>query len=286
MTDKPIILVTGASRGIGRAAAVKLASEGAHVIALARSKLALEELGEEILGAGGEATLVPLDLTDADGIKRLGGALQERFGRLDGWLANAAILGTLGPLETVGPRSFEQTIEINLTANWRLISALSQLLRASENPRVVFVTSSVARAPQAFWGPYQAAKAGLEALALGWADETEALGVKVNLFDPGGTRTGMRAEAKPGEDPLTLPTPAEVAAKLVPLLSPTETRTGQLFRACGDDQIIETDAAPGEPAPEPTIDPKTEETASRETESSKAQALPSDDNGTTSKTAS
>jgi len=252
MTDKSIILVTGASRGIGRAAAVKLALEGAHVVALARSKLALEELGEEILAAGGEATLVPLDLTDAEGIKRLGIALTERFGHLDGWLANAAILGTIGPLETVGPRSFEQTIEINLTANWRLMCALSPLLQAAEHPRAVFVSSSVARAPQAFWGPYQASKAGLEALAIGWADETEALGVKVNLFDPGGTRTGMRAEAKPGEDPMTLPTPESVAEKILPLLSPQETRTGQLFRARAQSQTIKLSALEETAAPDPT----------------------------------
>lgn len=231
MTDDRIILVTGASRGIGRASALQLASNGAHVIALARSKLALEELGEEILEAGGEATLVPLDLTDAEGIARLGIALMERFGRLDAWLANAAVLGTLGPLANIGARSFEQTLEINLTANWRLITALTPLLQASENPRVVFVTSSVARQPRAFWGPYQAAKAGLEALTLGWADETEALGIKINLFDPGGTRTGMRAEAMPAEDPLTLPLPEEVALKIEPLLSAEEQRTAVLVRA-------------------------------------------------------
>lgn len=231
MTDKRIILVTGASRGIGRAAALQLSTSETHIIALARSKGALETLGDEILAAGNEATLVPLDLTDANGISRLGNALMDKFGRLDGWLANAGILGTIGPLATVGPRSFEQTIEINLTANWRMISAFTPLMQASDSPRAVFVTSSVARAPRAFWGPYQAAKAGLEALALGWADETEALGIKVNLFDPGGTRTGMRAEAMPGEDPQTLPSAESVAAKLVPLLSEDETRTATLVRA-------------------------------------------------------
>ena len=231
MTDKRIVLVTGASRGIGRAVALKLAANGVHIIALARSKLALEELGEAILSDGGEATLVPLDLQDADGIERLGSALLEKFGRLDGWLGNAGILGTIGPLATIGPRSFENTIDINLTANWRLIRALSPVLQHSEAPRVVFVTSSVATTPRAFWGPYQAAKAGLEAMARGWADETEALGFKINLFDPGGTRTAMRAEAMPGEDPLTLPSPDEVAAKLIPLLSVEEERTGALVRA-------------------------------------------------------
>lgn len=250
MTEKRIVLVTGASRGIGRAAAIQLAANGAHVVALARSKVALEELGEIILSNGGEATLVPLDLQDGDGIDRLGAALLNKFGRLDGWLANAAILGTIGPLSTVGPRSFENTIDINLTANWRLIRALTPALQVSEAPRIAFVTSSVARKPQAFWGPYQAAKAGLEALTLGWADETEAMGFKINIFDPGGTRTAMRAEAKPGEDPLTLPTPAEVAAKLVPLLDVSEERTGVLVRARDlpsvdvDDVEVETPPSP------------------------------------------
>ena len=231
MADKRTILVTGASRGIGRAVALRLAEEGAHVIALARSKLALEEVGDKIMAAGGEATLVPLDLADHEGVLRLGEALLDRFGKLDGWVANAAILGTIGPLATVGPRSFEQTIDVNLTANWRLISALTPVLQNSQSPRIVFVTSSVARKPRAFWGPYQAAKAGLEALAMGWADETEALGFKVNLFDPGGTRTGLRAEAMPGEDPLKLPTPETVAEKLTPLLSSEEQRSGMLIRA-------------------------------------------------------
>ena len=231
MADKRTILVTGASRGIGRAVALRLAEEGAHVIALARSKLALEEVGDKIMAAGGEATLVPLDLADHEGVLRLGEALLDRFGKLDGWVANAAILGTIGPLATVGPRSFEQTIDVNLTANWRLISALTPVLQNSQSPRIVFVTSSVARKPRAFWGPYQAAKAGLEALALGWADETQALGFKINLFDPGGTRTGMRAEAMPGEDPLKLPTPETVAEKLTPLLSSEEQRSGALIRA-------------------------------------------------------
>ncbi|MEL7451781.1 MAG: SDR family NAD(P)-dependent oxidoreductase [Pseudomonadota bacterium] len=226
------VLVTGASRGIGRAAAEDLAKAGWHVIALARSKKALERLGDEIKQVGGEATLVPLDLTDAAGIDRLGAAILERFGCLDAWIANAAILGTLGPLQTVGPRSFEETIEINLTANWRLIRALSPALQAAEQaPNIVFVTSSVARMPRAFWGPYQASKAGLEALAMGWADETEAMGWKINLFDPGGTRTGMRAEAMPGEDPATLPTAEHVASKLVAMLGDGKTQTKTLVRA-------------------------------------------------------
>ncbi|MEM9668445.1 MAG: SDR family NAD(P)-dependent oxidoreductase [Pseudomonadota bacterium] len=229
--EKRLCLVTGASRGIGRAAALQLAEAGYHVISVARSKLALEKLGEEISRIGGEATMVPLDLSDAEGILRLGQGISDQFGRLDAFLANAAVLGTMGPLQTVGPRSFAETIEINLTANWRLIAALQAPMMKGHDARAVFVSSSVARAPRAFWGPYQTSKAGLEALAIGWADEVEAMGIKVNIFDPGGTQTGMRAEAMPGEDPSVLPTPETVAAKLLPLLMPTEKRTKALVRA-------------------------------------------------------
>ncbi|MEO0981672.1 MAG: SDR family NAD(P)-dependent oxidoreductase [Pseudomonadota bacterium] len=227
MTDKRLILVTGASRGIGRAAALALAKAGDHVIAVARSKKALESLDDEIHAVGGEATLVPMDLKDFDGLDRLAVALDQRFGRLDGLLGNAGVLGTIGPLQTVTPASFEETIAINLTANWRLIRAMDLLLRRSEAPRAVFVTSGVVPRPRAFWGPYQASKAGLESLVAAWADEAESSPLKINLFDPGGTRTGMRAEAMPGEDPMTLPSADEVAAKLIPLLSADEQRHGE-----------------------------------------------------------
>ena len=231
MTDRRIVLVTGASQGIGRAAAVQLASADTHIIATSRSKLALTSVGDEIAAAGGEVTLVPLDLADEEGVKNLGIGVMQKFGRLDALLANAGMLGVLGPLATIGPRSFAETIDINLTANWRLIQALTIPMQEGRDPRAVFVTSSVARSPRAFWGPYQASKAGMEALALGWADEIEAIGIKVNLFDPGGTRTKMRANAMPGEDPETLPTPEAVARHLVPLLSADETRTKELIRA-------------------------------------------------------
>jgi NAD(P)-dependent dehydrogenase (short-subunit alcohol dehydrogenase family) len=228
MTDQPrLVLVTGASRGIGRAAALHLARQGDLVIAVARSKAALEKLDDEIRALGSEAVLVPMDLKDAKGIETLGKVIGEKFGRLDGLVANAGVLGTLGPLESCGPRSFEETIEVNLTANWRLIRALAPWLHQSASPRAVFVTSSVASNPQAFWGAYQASKAGLEAMVIGWADETEKMALRVNIFDPGGTRTEMRAAAKPGEDPMTLPTADVVAAELVKLVSPDETRTGQ-----------------------------------------------------------
>ncbi|MEQ8559279.1 MAG: SDR family NAD(P)-dependent oxidoreductase [Henriciella sp.] len=224
--EKRITLVTGASRGIGKAAALELARKGHHVVATARSKLALEKLDDEIRAEGGSATLVPMDLKEKTAFETLGQALATKFGRLDGLLANAGILGTLGPLQAIGPRSFEETIEVNLTANWRLIRAMAPLLQRSDSPRAVFITSGVVPRPRAFWGPYQASKAGLEALVAGWADENENLKLRANLFDPGATRTGMRAEAMPSEDPMTLPTPEEVVQKLVPMLEESETRTG------------------------------------------------------------
>jgi NAD(P)-dependent dehydrogenase (short-subunit alcohol dehydrogenase family) len=229
MTKPRLILVTGASRGIGRSAALHLANQGDIVIAVARSKLALEKLDDEVRAAGSEAVLVPMDLKDTKGIETLGKVIGEQFGRLDGLVANAGILGTLGPLETCGPRSFEETIAVNLTANFHLIRALGPWLHKSEAPRTVFVTSGVARHPRAFWGPYQAAKAGLEAMVLGWADEQENLPLRANLFNPGGTRTGMRAEAMPGEDPMSIPSADDVAAELVKLVSKDETRTGQII---------------------------------------------------------
>ncbi len=227
MADIRLTLVTGASRGIGRACALQLARDGHHVIALARSTRALEALDDEIRASGGEASLVPLDLKDAKGIDRLGGVLHERHGRLDGLVANAGILGTLGPLQTVAPRSFEETIEVNLTANWRLIRSLAPLLFASASPRAVFVTSGVVPRPRAFWGPYQASKAGLEAMVHAFADECEHSPLRVNLFDPGATRTGMRAEAMPGEDPFSLPPAEEVAGQLARLVSESESRHNQ-----------------------------------------------------------
>lgn len=221
-----LVLVTGASRGIGRAVSLELARQGHLVIAVARSKAALQKLDDEIRALGSEAVLVPMDLKDTKGIETLGKLISEKFGRLDGFIANAGILGTLGPLETCGPRSFEETIQVNLTANAHLIRALAPSLHRAEAPRAVFITSGAAARPRAFWGPYQASKAGLEALVKAWADETEKMPLRVNLFDPGATRTGMRAEAMPGEDPMTLPAADEVARELAKLVSPDETRSG------------------------------------------------------------
>lgn len=228
MTSQRIILVTGASKGIGRAAALELAKAGNHVIAVARSEKALTALDDEILAATNRnATLIPMDLRDMNAIDRLAGALLERFGRLDGLLGNAGVLGTLGPLETISPAAFSETLEINFTANWRLIRATHPLLRMSDAGRALFVTSGVVPRPRAFWGVYAATKAALETMVACYADEIEKTPIRVNLFDPGAVRTEMRFKAMPGEDPLTLPTPQEVAATIPQYFEPGFTLHGE-----------------------------------------------------------
>lgn len=222
-----LTLVTGASRGIGRATALELARQGHIVIAVARSKAALEKLDDEIRALGTESILVPMDLKDPKSIETLGKIVMEKFGRLDGFVANAGILGTLGPIESCGPRSFDETIAVNLTANFNLIRALSPALHAAESPRAVFLTSGVVPRPRAFWGPYQASKWALEGLVEAWMDENEKMDLKINLFDPGATRTGMRAEAMPGENPETLPPVEDVAAALADLVSEACTSHGE-----------------------------------------------------------
>jgi NAD(P)-dependent dehydrogenase (short-subunit alcohol dehydrogenase family) len=213
-----IALVTGASRGIGRAVALELARQGWRVVATARAQKALEKLDDEIKALGGEATLVPLDLRDLDGIDRLGGALYERFGRLDGLAACAGVLGALTPAHQASPALMEEVTAVNFTANWRLIRAMHPLLRASDSGRAVFVTSGAARNPKAYWGAYAASKAALDALATSYAAECAVTPIRANLFNPGPTRTAMRAKAYPGEDPNTLPTPEQVAPAIVALL--------------------------------------------------------------------
>ena len=222
--DKRITLVTGASQGIGRATCLALAAKGHHIIAVARSKKALEDLDDEVRAAGGSMTLIPFDLKDAAAFEPLGQAIAEKFGRLDGLVGNAGVLGNIGPLQAGGERQFDEVIDVNLSANWRLIRVMDPLLRRSDSPRAVFITSGVVPRPRAFWGPYQASKAGLEALIYAWADENEKTDLRINLFDPGAVRTAMRADAVPGEDPMTLPTPEVVAAHLAPMLEASETR--------------------------------------------------------------
>lgn len=225
-----IILVTGASRGIGYATAKQLAAAGAHIIAIARTQGGLEDLDDDIKAAGGQCTLVPMDLKDGDSIDRLGKALHERYGKLDGLLLNAGQLGDITPLPHIKPEDWDSVINVNLTANYRLIRALDPLLRASEAGRVVAVTSSVAQSHRAYWGAYAISKAGLEAMANIYAQETEITSVRVNIYDPGGTRTAMRAKAVPGEDASQLPDPSDHWENLSKLLSADFTETATLTR--------------------------------------------------------
>jgi NAD(P)-dependent dehydrogenase (short-subunit alcohol dehydrogenase family) len=229
-----IALVTGASRGIGYHLAKQVAAAGAHVIAVARTVGGLEELDDEIRAAGGEATLVPLDLADMAGIDRLGGAIFERWGRLDIMVANAGILGVISPIGHIEAKTFEKVMTINLTATWRLIRSMEPLLRKSDAGRAILLTSGVVHSARAFWSAYAASKAAVETLARCWAEETKNTPLRVNSVNPGGTRTAMRAQAMPGEDPETLPHPAEVAARILQLASPTLTETGLLLDVRSD----------------------------------------------------
>lgn len=230
MSDRPlenrIVAVTGASRGIGRAIAREAALAGAHVVAIARTVGGLEELDDEIQRAGGSATLVPLDLRDFDAIDRMGAALFERFGRLDGLVGNAGVLGVLTPLGHLDQKVWDEVMAVNLTANWRLIRSFDPLLKRSGTGRCVFVSSGVARSHKAYWGPYAISKAGLEAMVGIYAKEGVIAGIKANLINPGPLRTAMRAKAMPGEDPATLATPEDLAPHVVALLGAALETTG------------------------------------------------------------
>src|SRR3954471_24994255 len=193
-----VVLVTGASRGIGYAAAREAALRGAHVIAVARTVGGLEELDDEIQDLGSSATLVPLDLRDGDAIDRLGAAIFERWGALDGLIANAAMLGTLSPLPHVAPEEFEKVMAVNVTANYRLLRSTDLLLRQADAGRAVFVSSSSARSAKPYWGLYAASKAAVEAMVKAYAGEIEQTSVRANVFYPGAVRTAMRAKAMPG----------------------------------------------------------------------------------------
>ncbi|MER2534712.1 MAG: SDR family NAD(P)-dependent oxidoreductase [Rhizobiaceae bacterium] len=228
-----IALVTGASRGIGYFTARRLAAAGAHVVAVARTVGGLEELDDEIRAGGGSATLVPLDLSDMAGIDRLGGSIHERWGRLDILVANAAVLGVIAPIGHVEAKVFDRVMQINVTSTWRLIRSVDPLLRLSDAGRAVVLTSSVAHSARAFWAPYAASKAAVETMMRSWAHETETLPLRVNAFDPGRTRTAMRAQAMPGEDPETVPHPSEAAETMLPLFDPALTETGKIFQAQG-----------------------------------------------------
>ena len=227
-----IALVTGASRGIGRAVALELAQRGAHVIALARTQGALEELDDSIRKLGGEATLVPCDIKDFEALDRLGAAIYGRWGKLDILVGNAGILGPLTPIAHCDPDKWDQVFSVNVTANYRLLRSLDPLLRASDAGRVVFVSSGAAQKAElaAFWGPYAASKSALDAIIRTYAAETQNVSnVRAMSVNPGPLRTKMRAAAMPGEDPATLRTPEEFAPKVADLCAPDWTETGKIY---------------------------------------------------------
>ena len=224
-----IALVTGASRGIGYATACLLARHGAHIVAVARTQGGLEELDDEIRKDGGSATLVPLSLTDFDGIARLGAALYERHGKLDILVGNAGIPGPSSPLGHIEMKPWNDVIAVNLSANFQMIRCMEPLLRKSDAGRAVFVTSAAASSAPGYLGPYAASKAALEALARVWAQETASTPLRVNLFNPGPIRTRLRATVFPGEDPLTLDMPGQAAEFIVPMCLPSWIETGKLY---------------------------------------------------------
>ncbi|HEY8596241.1 MAG TPA: SDR family NAD(P)-dependent oxidoreductase [Devosiaceae bacterium] len=224
-----VVLVTGASRGIGFSAAREVARRGAHVVAVARTVGGLEDLDDQVQALGSSATLVPLDLKDGDAIDRLGAAIFERWGHLDGLIGNAGQLGIISPLPHIDPQEWEKVFAINVTANFRLIRSMDLLLRQSDAGRLVFVSSGAARGCHPNWGAYSASKAALDAMIKTYAAEMQSTAVKANIFYPGVVRTAMRAKAMPGEDPDTLPHPDEVAGALVDLIDPGYTETGKLY---------------------------------------------------------
>jgi NAD(P)-dependent dehydrogenase (short-subunit alcohol dehydrogenase family) len=224
-----IALVTGASRGIGAELALQLTQAGAHVIAVARTSGALEELDDKIKSAGGSATLVPVDMKDGDGIARLALALNERYGKLDVMVGNAGVLGPLSPLDHVERSDFESNIAINVTANWWLIRTMDALLKRSDAGRAVFVTSGLGWHGRAYVGPYAASKAALNMLVQTYATESANTNVRVNAFSPGPTRTRMYASGWPGVDPATLNAPEDVAKAMLALCLPSCSENGKVW---------------------------------------------------------
>jgi len=240
--DKPLLnrvaVVTGASRGIGRAAALALAEAGAHIVALARTQGALESLDDEIRAKGSSATLVPVNLKDLDALDRLGAAIYERWGKLDILLGNAGQLGELAPITHIDQPVWDEVMTVNVTANYRLIRSFDPLLRASDAGRAIFLTSGAAHKCNAYWGTYSISKAALEALVRTYAAETVTTPVKVMLLSPGPLRTSMRRAAMPGEDPLTLKTPEDLAPHIVKLALPAWTETGKIYDFAQGGQIL------------------------------------------------
>jgi NAD(P)-dependent dehydrogenase (short-subunit alcohol dehydrogenase family) len=224
-----LALVTGATRGIGRAVALAYAREGAHVILVGRTPGALEETDDEIRSLGGSATLLTLDLKQHDKIDALGPTIYQRWNKLDILVGNAGVLGPLSPLGHITAEAWNEVMEVNLTANWRLIRTLDPLLRRSDAGRAIFVTSGVASSPRAYWGPYAISKAALEALVRTYAHEMENTPVRVNMIKPGPPRTAMRSKAFPGEKPETLKRPEDLTETFVALAEPACRENGRLF---------------------------------------------------------
>ena len=225
-----LALVTGASRGIGAATAEALAQAGAHVILVARTAAALEEVEERVHASGGSATIAPLDLTEGESIGKLAGAVAERWQKLDILVLNAAMLGSLTPVQDIDAKEYSRLLSLNLLANQALIAAFDPLLRRADKADVIVLTSSVGREPRAFWGAYGSSKAALETLLGAYADETAYTGrIRVHIIDPGATRTRMRALAFPGEEPESVKPPQAVASAIVERLT-AETPTGEKVR--------------------------------------------------------
>lgn len=223
-----IAVITGASRGIGRAVALGFAAEGAHVILVARTVGGLEEVDDEIQKIGGKATLVPLDITDFDAIDRLGASIYERWGKLDILVANAGTLGVLTPLSHLEIKAWDKLVNTNMTANWRMIRSFEPLLKRSDAGRAIFVTSGAAHKNKPYWGGYAMSKAALEALVKTWAAECVNTNIKANLLSPGPTRTAMRKQAMPGEDPSTLTKPADLVPLFVEMASADFDKNGEV----------------------------------------------------------
>lgn len=226
-----LILITGATRGLGRAVAIAAAAAGAEIIITGRTIGALEEVDDEIKASGSSATIVELDMKDTAAMPRLAAAIAERWGRLDGFVANAAMLAALTPIGHLTPEAWDESVAVNLTGQWHMIRAFDPLLRAAPAGRVVLVTSGAAVGSRPFWGPYAATKAGLEALGRSWAGESEQTNLRINMINPGGTATKMRASAFPGEDPATLPQPEDIAPAFLTLLADDCPHHGELLEA-------------------------------------------------------
>ena len=226
-----IALITGASKGIGAAVAKSYAKAGAHVVLIARNKDKLEEVDDAIRDEGGQATLIPLDLLRLDDLDKLGPTLLERFGKLDIFVGNAGLLGTLGPLPEISPREFQHVMDTNVTANFRLICTLDPLLRASDAGRAIFVSTGAGVAQgRAYWGTYSVSKAALETMVRVYAAETTKTNLRVNLIDPGSVRTDMRSQAKPGENPMSLPAPEEITPAFLNLVATSCIKHGEIIR--------------------------------------------------------